>query len=191
MIAPSTPLHLVSFVSVDVETTGLHPRRDAIVEIGAVKVLGGAVVGEFDTLISIDRTIPFEARRVHGIRNEMLIGKPTVTEAIDGLLAFAGDGAMVEHSNRAFDVAFLEHAHGRPLAGTYINTCTLSRRLFPFHRSHSLEECCRRHQIVNRQPHRALGDARATAELLICLLDLCATRYPCLQDLASVASIER
>jgi DNA polymerase III epsilon subunit family exonuclease len=191
MIELSTPLSLVTFVSVDVETTGLDPQRDEIVEIGAVKVQGGSVIEEFDTLVHVERTIPFTARRVHGISNEMLVGKPRVSEALDRFLRFAGDGVLVEHSHKAFDVGFLEQAHGAPLPAPYINTCALSRRLFPHMRKHSLEECCRRMRITNMRPHRALGDAKATADLLICLLECCSSRYPRLQDLVAVASIER
>ena len=191
MIELSTPLPLVPFVSVDVETTGLDPRRDEIVEIGAVKVLGGAVTAEFETLVHIDRTIPFTARRVHGISNDMLVGMPSVSEALERFLQFAGDGVLVEHSHKAFDVGFLERARGAPLAAPYINTCALSRRLFPHMRKHSLEECCRRMRITNTRPHRALGDAKATADLLIGLLHFCSSRYPRLQDLVAVASVER
>ena len=61
-------------------------------------------------------------------------------------------------------VLFLEHAYGTRLESPYLNTCTLSRKLFPFHRKHSLEECCRRHRIPNEQKHRALSDARASAQ---------------------------
>lgn len=187
-----TPLNLVSFVSVDVETTGLDPRRDAIVEIGAVRVRNGAIVEEFDTLVACDRSIPYEAYRVHRISADMLVGKPPPARALPMLLSFIGDdGVPVEHSWKAFDVAFLEAALGKPLAPVCINTCTLSRKLFPFHRKHSLEECCRRHNIGNRQAHRALSDARATAELLLCFLEVCSARYPRLKDLVTVASVER
>lgn len=191
-----TPLSQVTFVSVDVETTGLDPRRDAIVEIGAVKVQGKRVVGEFDTLVYVDRTIPYQARRIHGISNAMLVGKPRAREAMRMLLDFAEDGTMVEHSHRAFDVLFLEQVHGGPLAAPYVNTCMLSRRLFPHLPRHSLDECCRRFGIVNEVRsqhgrHRALGDARATAHLLIHLLDLCSARYPRLNDLVCVCSVQR
>ncbi len=191
MTALQTPLNLVPFVSVDVETTGLDPYRDAIVEIGAVKVQAGRILDEFDTLVSIDRTIPVGAQRVHGISNDMLVGEPRIEEALARLWRFAGDGALVEHSYKAFDVLFLERAHGSALTMPYINTCTLSRRLFPHLPRHSLEECCRRFRIAHDQRHRALGDARATASLLLRLLELCASRYPHLKDLMAVASIER
>ena len=121
----------------------------------------------------------------------MLIGAPPIADALAQLWQFAGDGTLVEHSFRAFDVAFLEHAHGSELTVPYVNTCTLSRRLFPFHRSHSLDKCCTRFAIVNAQQHRALSDARATAHLLIKMLELCAGKYPLLQDLVAVASVER
>jgi DNA polymerase III epsilon subunit family exonuclease len=189
--ALSTPLEQVFFISIDVETTGLDPRRDAIVEIGAVKVRRGAIVEEFDTLVSIDRAIPSDAQRVHKITSDMLVGAPGIADALPLLWAFVGDGALVEHSFRAFDVAFLEHAKGSPLTVPFVNTCTLSRRLFPFHRSHSLDECCKRFAIANNQKHRALSDARATAHLLVKLLELCGNRYPLLQDLVAVASVQR
>lgn len=190
-IVLSTPLDRVSFISVDVETTGLDPRSDLIIEIGAVKVRGGTIIDEFDTLVAIDRAIPRGAQRVHHISRQMLAGAPPIGDALPRLWAFAGDGVLVEHSNRAFDVAFLEHANGSPLTVPFVNTCTLSRRLFPFHRSHSLDECCKRFTIVNAQKHRALSDARATAHLLIKLLELCGGRYPRLQDLVAVASVQR
>jgi DNA polymerase-3 subunit epsilon len=191
MTAPSTPLDLVSFVSVDVETTGLDPLRDAIVEIGAVKVRGGKIVEEFETLVAIDRPIPYDAWRVHRISPDMLVGKPPIGHALPMLMSFVGDGVPVEHSYKAFDVAFLEAARGGVLAPICLNTCTLSRKLFPFHRKHSLGECCKRHQIKNANAHRALGDARATAQLLLCFLEVCSARYPRLRDLAKVASVER
>lgn len=191
MIALETPLDLVSFVSVDVETTGLDPHHDDIVEIGAVKIRGGQIVNEFSTLVSIPHTIPLSARRVHGISNAMLVGQPGIQDALGMLLAFAGDGPLVEHSHRAFDIAFLERALGRQIEGPCLNTCTLSRKLFPFHRSHSLAECCRRFHIDNDQAHRALADARTTSRLLTCLLDVCRTRYPRLEDLVAIASVQR
>ncbi len=191
MIALSTPLALVSFVSVDVETTGLDPRGDEIVEIGAVKVRNGVVLGEFDTLVMVDRTIPLAARRVNGISKEMLVGKPRIGEALRRLWEFAAEDVLVEHSHKAFDIAFLEHAQGSPISVPCINTCTLSRKLFPFIPKHSLAECCRRHGIKNAQQHRALSDARATAQLLICMLDTCSSRYARLEDLVRVASVDR
>lgn len=191
MIDPATPLSLVPFVSIDVETTGLDPRRDAIVELGAVKVQGGKLTEEWGTLVHVDRPIPFGAQRVNGISNEMLVGKPPVKDALSRLFDFMGDGALVEHSSKAFDVLFIEHAHGTTLNIPYLNTCTLSRRLFPFLRSHSLAECCKRYTIANEESHRALSDARASAQLLVCLLEACSSRYPTLGDLMKVASIQR
>ena len=196
MVALDTPVHGVTFVSVDVETTGLDPERDSIVEIGAVKMQGTRVIDEWDTLVYVDRTIPLQARRVHGIGNEMLVGKPRIGEAMTMLLEFAEGGTLVEHSSNAFDVLFLEKAHGRPIEAPYVNTCMLSRRLFPHIPRHSLDECCKRFAIVNESrsgggQHRALSDARATALLLAKLLDLCSPRYPRLSDLVGACSVER
>ncbi|HZU13772.1 MAG TPA: 3'-5' exonuclease [Chloroflexota bacterium] len=192
----TVPLDQVTFVSLDVETTGLDPRRDAIVEIGAVKIVGNRVVDEFDTLVYIDKTIPFEARRIHGINNEMLVGSPRTAEALRLFFDFAGEAALVEHSYKAFDVLFLEQAWGKRIGTPYVNTCMLSRRLFPHMPRHNLDACCRRFGIVNRERaergrHRALADALATGELLLKLLQLCAPRYPRLGDLVNACSIQR
>jgi DNA polymerase-3 subunit epsilon len=196
MIPLDIPLSAVTFISVDVETTGLDPARDAIVEIGAVKIQGMRRVEEFETLVYVDQTIPFAARRVHGISNEMLVGKPRIGEAMQLLLDFAGNGALVEHSHRAFDVLFLEQARGKPIEAPYVNTCMLSRKLFPHLPKHSLDECCKRFNIINhershRGRHRALADARATGDLLIRLLELSGPRYPRLRELVSVCSVQR
>lgn len=196
MIALETPLDRVTFISVDVETTGLDPRRDAIVEIGAVRIEAGRTVDEIETLVYADRTIPLAARRIHGISNEMLVGKPRIAEAMRMLVDFAGDGTLVEHSYKAFDVLFIERAWGAPITAPYVNTCMLSRRLFPHLPRHTLDECCRRFGIVNQARsgqgrHGALSDARATAQLLLKLLELTRTRYPRLGDLVSACSIER
>src|SRR5690348_6827195 len=131
MAALAALLSQVEFVSLDVETTGLDPRHDEIVEIAAVRLQGGRVLDEFSTLVYIDRTIPFQARRVNGISNDMLVGSPRIHEALRMLLDFAAEGVLVEHSHRAFDLLFLDRAHGAPLPHPAINTCTLSRRLFP------------------------------------------------------------
>jgi DNA polymerase-3 subunit epsilon len=196
MISLDTPLSSVTFVSVDVETTGLDPARDAIVEIGAVKLRGRQIVGEWDTLVYCERTIPLAARRIHGISNEMLVGQPRISEAMRLLMGFADGGVLVEHSHRAFDVLFLEAAHGRVLDVPYVNTCMLSRKLFPHIPRHSLDECCKRFGIVNDERlgsgrHRALADARATTMLLTKLLELSGPRYPRLSDLVQVCSVER
>ncbi|MGH2443469.1 MAG: 3'-5' exonuclease [Chloroflexota bacterium] len=184
----TTPIEQVSFVAIDVETTGLDPIRDKIVEIGAVRVTGGRMVEEFETLVGIKRSMPPYAERVHRITNEMLLGKPPIEEALGMLTAFLGDCMPVEHCHESFDMAFLAYAHGKPLAPVIINTYALSRSLFPFLPSHSLQTCCKMHRITNRTPHRALSDARATAQLLICLTGICAKRYPRLGDLMKVAA---
>jgi DNA polymerase-3 subunit epsilon len=196
MTALETPLSGVTFISVDVETTGLDPYSDAIVEIGAVKIQGNRRLDEFETLVYVDRTIPFAARKVHGISNDMLVGKPRIGEAMRLLMEFAGEGTLVEHSHKAFDVLFLEQAHGARIGSPYVNTCMLSRKLFPHLPRHSLDECCKRFNIANDQRsqhgrHRALADARATGDLLLRLLELCAPRYPRLGDLVAACSVQR
>jgi DNA polymerase III alpha subunit (gram-positive type) len=189
VIDPDTPLELVPFVSVDLETTGLDPRRDEIVEIGAVRVLGGKLVDEWESLVSVSRGISRPARLVHGISREMLEGQPSIDQALPKLLEFAGDGALVEHSYEAFDLRFLEKANGGDLGLPSLNSYTLSRKLFPFLPAHGLDECCRRYHILRDERHRALSDARAAGALLVRLLEACYVKYPTLGDVLRVASV--
>ncbi|MGH2448021.1 MAG: 3'-5' exonuclease [Chloroflexota bacterium] len=190
MIDLDVPVNLVTFVAVDIETTGLDHHRDEIVEIGAAMVRGGRVVDDLSTLVYVDRTIPFQASRVSGIRNDMLVGAPRIEAAMAMLLGFCADGVMAEHSYKAFDVNFLERAYGARF-DHFVNTCTLSRLLFPNIRKHSLEECCRRYHVTNQNQHRAAADARATAEVLIYLLKVGGSRFPRLSDLLRIAAVER
>lgn len=189
MIDTATPLELVPFVAVDLETTGLIPQKDEIVEIGAVRVLGGKVVDEWQSLVASSRGITRSARLVHGISREMVEDQPPIEEVLPRFLEFAAGSVLVEHSYEAFDLRFLEKANGAKLDLPSLNTYTLSRKLFPFLPSHGLEQCCRRYGIQRDERHRALGDAHATAELLIHLLEACKARYPTLRDVLKVAAV--
>ncbi|UNX53414.1 DEDD exonuclease domain-containing protein [Georgenia sp. TF02-10] len=134
-----TPLHEVTFVVVDLETTGGSPTGSAITEIGAVKVRGGEVLGEFQTLVDPGGPIPPMITVLTGITNAMVVGAPPITEVLPAFLEFAGLGAgsggpngggagpgtasgagtvpgagtvLVAHNAR-FDVGFLTHATER------------------------------------------------------------------------------
>jgi len=96
-------------IVLDIETTGLSPRRGhRIIEIGAIAIEDGHPAETFCSLVKIDRKIPLEAQRIHGIRDEMLEGEQRAEEVLPKLYDFLGNGVIVAHNAR-FDVEFLRY----------------------------------------------------------------------------------
>jgi DNA polymerase-3 subunit epsilon len=169
------PLHEVTFVVVDLETTGGSPSVDEITEIGAVKVRGGEVLGEFGTLVNPGVPIPPTITVLTGITTAMVITAPPIREVLPAFLEFARNSVLVAH-NAAFDVGFLKvNAARMDLAWprpTVVDTVRLARRVVtrdeaPNHRLASLATLFGAATTPN---HRALQDARATVDVLHGLL---------------------
>jgi len=169
------PLAEVTFVVLDLETTGTSPATCAITEVGAVKVRGGEVLGTFQTLVNPGLPIPPSITVLTGITHAMVVPAPPVGAVLEPFTGFVGDAVIVGH-NVAFDLRFLRAAmdeHGYPrFANTVVDTCALARRLVrdevPNCRLATLADLFR----VGRKPtHRALDDAWATMEVLHALLE--------------------
>lgn len=94
-------------IAFDTETTGLDPKRDRIVEIGAVKFDERGIIARFSTLIYPGIPMPEEAGRVNGITDTMLEGKPTAMEVLPDFLRFIEGGILVAH-NAPFDISFIQ-----------------------------------------------------------------------------------
>lgn len=164
----------MEYVVFDLETTGLSPEKDAIVEIGAMYVRAGEVVEtpHFHALVNPQREIPWYATRVHGIRNAHVQGAPTLGEVLPAFLDFVGDRPVVAH-NAPFDGGFMRAAasrcglHWSPRAE--ICTVQLSRRAFPRERSHNLDLLAQRFGLSWEagDRHRSLGDVRVTAHAFL------------------------
>lgn len=159
------------YVVLDVETTGLSPRYgDRVIEIGAVALEGGLMVEEFHTLIDIESPIPKAVQRIHGITDEMLIGKPKADEVMPRLLDFIKNSILVAHNAR-FDVGFIRNEFARldiALNNEYLCTLETSRRLYPGLVNHKLPTVYRHlfgHISEETRLHRALDDARLTAKI--------------------------
>jgi DNA polymerase-3 subunit epsilon len=124
----------MEFIAFDLETTGIQPKTDAIVEIGAVRFDGAEPVDTFCSLINPGRPIPPEASAVNGITDEMVAGKPTVENVLADLAAFCGELPLVAH-NAPFDFKFLlsavETHKAKAPSGPVLDTCALSRIVFP------------------------------------------------------------
>lgn len=187
----TTPIEQVSFVFLDVETTGLSARKgDRIVEICARRIRGGSLEAELDTLVDPTREIPAEATRVHGIDASALEGAPTEAEAVVRMAPLFEGAVMVAHNAR-FDRGFVEDAltrngHSSP-AIEPIDTLAISRRLWIAHPDgHSLGALAGRLGIENRAPHRARGDVGVLIDawpLLLEAIDRERRPLTCLGDL--------
>ncbi|MCK9419791.1 MAG: 3'-5' exonuclease [Nitrospirae bacterium] len=161
------------FIAVDVETTGLSTRRgDRIIEIGAVVLEGDRIGEEFHALIRVNERIHWAAQQVHGITNEMLLGKPLAEEVMPEFRKFVTDSTLVAHNAR-FDMGFISHEFlrlGVGLTNPYNCTLELSRRLYPKLLNHRLETVYR--HLFGRIPeqtmrHRALDDAQLVARVWV------------------------
>jgi DNA polymerase-3 subunit epsilon len=179
----SGPLAGLTVVVVDVETTGwLHDQAE-LTEIGAVRCSGGQVTGEFSSLVRPAGPIPADISSLTGISEHMVSGAPLAAAALRAFLAFAGDCILVAH-NAPFDLGFLTGASAAcgiawpPLP--VLDTAVLARLLLgpddvPDCRLATLAAYFSTQAVPT---HRALADARATAEVLTGLLRLAAGWRP-------------
>ena len=170
------PLSETTFVIVDLETSGTAPGNAAITEIGAVKVRGGEVLGEFASFVHIDRPLPADIVRLTGITDEDLRDAPPISEVFPAFHEFARGAVLVAHNAR-FDMGFLKAACSdlgyewdfpTPLC-----TLVLSRRIVPKSdtRSYRLHDLARLFNAKTAPNHRALYDARATVDVLHGLIE--------------------
>ena len=168
-------LNNVTFVALDIETTGLSPFIDRIVEIGAVKFRNGKVLDTFQELIDPEMPISPGAMAVNGISDNMVVGKPTIGEVLPRFLSFLSEAVPVAH-NAPFDVGFLSYDISRlNLTATekpVLDTCAIPKRIFPSLYSYSLVNLAGALDIRSKEFHRALADARVCMEILIkCLAE--------------------
>ena len=171
------PLRDTTFCVVDLETTGGSVADgDQITEIGAVKVRGGEVLGEFQTLVRPDRPIPAFIAVLTGITTGMVSDAPAIEAALPSFLEFAAGSVLVAHNAR-FDVGFLRHFCGEldidwpgfeVLDTVKLARHVVSRDEAPNHKLSSLARVFRSATTPN---HRALADARATVDVLNGLME--------------------
>ncbi|MGP9845529.1 DEDD exonuclease domain-containing protein [Brachybacterium sp. 107] len=186
-----TPLVDALLVVVDLETTGTDPSADAITEIGAVKVRGGEVVGEFRTFVDPRRPIPAYIASLTGITDASVAGAPTIDVVLPMFLDFVGDAALVAHNAR-FDISFLS-AQAAQCDITWakppvLDTLALARTVFRRDevRNHKLSTLAAHVGASITPDHRALSDARATVDVLHAIIERLGARgASTLEDLAS------
>ena len=171
-----TPLARVPCVVFDTETTGLDPERDEIVQIGAVRVLNGRrIEGEaFETLVDPGRPIPPGSTRVHGIDDAAVAGAPPIAEAGRAFHRFAEGAVLVAH-NAPFDLTFLRRhagAIGAAFDHPVLDTVLLSAAVYGEAVPHTLDAIAERLGVALDPAlrHTAMGDAVATADVLLHLI---------------------
>lgn len=172
------PLRSLCFSVFDTETTGLLPHKDDIVQLGAVRVLNGRIIeGEvINQLVDPGRPIPPASTKVHKVSDAMVRGQPDIRVVARRFHDFSRDAVIVAH-NAPFDMAFL-HRQAKETGVTWdhpiLDTVLLSAVLFGASETHTLDALCDRLNVTipTELRHTALGDAKATAEVLVKMLPM-------------------
>jgi len=162
-------------VAVDTETTGFDPSAGhELVEVACVAIENGQIGETWSSLVKPARPIPADAARIHGITDAMVAVAPRPEEVAAELRRACGTTPLVFH-NASFDLPFLAallRAGGlRPLDNPIVDTLGLARGIHG-PGENSLGALARRHALPAETAHRAAGDARTTARLLVTLVPL-------------------
>ena len=176
----SLPLADLTYTVFDTETTGLDPRSDEIISIGAVRIVNNRLLSRdrFEQLVNPRRALRWESVQIHGIRDEMLADQPTIDEVLPRFHKFSENTIMVAH-NAAFDMRMLqlkETATGIRFINPVLDTMLLSAIVHPAQENHNLMTIAQRLGIDVSGRHTAIGDALATAEMFLKLMPLLAKK---------------
>jgi ATP-dependent DNA helicase DinG len=152
-----------TFVALDLETTGLSPRLDRIIEVGAVRFQGDEVLATFQSLVRPEVGIPRAVQDLTGIRDADVAAAPQPEQVLAQLIDFVGTSGVVAHSGN-FDLSFLVGGEAQP-EYVLFDTLDLSRIMLPAVPSHSLPHLSRQLGLTHPHPHRALSDADAARQL--------------------------
>jgi len=158
-----------SYVVFDIETTGFTAGYHKITEIE-----DGVITEEFHQLIDPGVPVPWKITEITGITDELLAGQPTIEEALPLFLEFCKECALVAH-NASFDMSFIKtNAAEQELVCNFdiIDTLSLARRLFPRLENHKLNTVANHLNIEHSNHHRAMGDAKATAQIFLRCMEL-------------------
>lgn len=153
-----------AYIALDLETTGLSPKSDRILEIGAARVVNGMVEERYSTLINPRMEIPLKVTELTGITRDMVVGMPEMKDAVADLVAFCGDLPLLGH-NIMFDYSFVKHSavnHGLTFEREGMDTLKISRALLADLPSRSLQSLRLHYEIPQEKAHRALDDALTT-----------------------------
>lgn len=180
-----------TYVIFDLETTGLSPVNDRIIEIGAVKMCGGKVTDSFSTFVNPQIPIPFNIESLTGISDSMVENAGTIEEILPEFLEFCKGAVMVAH-NAGFDVGFIKEKTdailGRKFECTVVDTVALSRALLPSLGKFTLDHVAKALGVPPFNHHRAVDDAEACADIFAALIDKLRARG--INDLDAINEVE-
>jgi len=154
------------YIICDLETTGLIPERDEILEIGLVRLEEGKITATFQSLVKPQKPLPLRIKRLTGLDDNDFFKSPTIEQVLPRVADFIGDKPIMGH-NVHFDLDFLYTALGYRLKNLAFDTAELARIVYPAAKSYSLSRLCKLLGIKTTSVHRALEDARATAQLFL------------------------
>ena len=158
-----------TFVVFDIETTGFSPVKNKIIEIGAVKIEKGEITDHFSVFVNPKVPIPYEITKLTGIQDSMVLDAESIEEVLPKFLDFCQGAVLVAH-NANFDMSFIIEnckRQGFSTEYTYVDTLGLARVLLPAQGKHTLDAVCKTLKISLENHHRAVDDAKATAEIFL------------------------
>lgn len=155
------------FVAIDVETTGLSPVNNELIEISAIKYNGNKKIDTFSTLVKPKMPIPYRITEITGITNDMVRNSPQIEEVMPSLIEFVGDNPIVAH-NANFDYKFIQNYSNDSFSkNKVIDTVQIGRRLYPELPNHKLGTIAKYIGITEDGFHRAEFDCECCAKIYI------------------------
>ena len=163
------------YIAFDIETTGLDPMYDEIIEIGAIKIENGKEIETFNTLIKPEYEIDEFITELTGITNEMLKSGKVPIDVLTEFVNFVGSNVIIGH-NVNFDLGFLNNKCRKyldySLNNDYVDTMFLARRLVPNSVNYKLGTLAKLFNISYEGAHRGLKDVEITYEVYNCLREI-------------------
>ncbi|MEG0367874.1 MAG: exonuclease domain-containing protein [Coprobacillus sp.] len=147
----------------DLETTGLSPINDMIIEVGILKIRDGQIVDKYTQLINPEREISYFITKLTGITNQMVQYMPPIYAIKYEVLDFIRDDIIIGH-NTAFDLSFIANKFDMDIENEYMDTVQFSRKVYPKMKHHRLTDMVELLDLSNNE-HRAIADCIATHEL--------------------------
>lgn len=157
------------YVVFDIETTGLSPKFNKIIEIGAVRIKDGKIQDTYSRFVNPEVPIPYSITKLTSINDGMVMEAPTIEEILPEFLEFVGDAILVAH-NASFDTGFIKEfakRQGLEFNSTIVDTMTLAHILIPELGKYTLDRLCKQFNVSLENHHRACDDAAATAEIFV------------------------
>ncbi|MFH0735968.1 MAG: exonuclease domain-containing protein [bacterium] len=186
-------LNKLEYTVLDVETTGLSPKTNRVIEIGLVKIKDEKVTDSFRSFFNPFCQLPTAITKLTGITDDDLYDAPTFSDLIFQINQFIGDSIIIAH-NSQFDISFLQSEYLRAeenfVPNPVLCTLKLSRKLFPFLESKSLKDVGKHLQIRHKDLHRALSDATLTAKIFIKMIGILSTNL-LISDLNDLLSFQQ